>query len=136
MKKISFLLLFLFTALVQLQAQNQKATVYLLRPDVQDIYVPYYTYMDQTLLCKLGKGKYSIHTVEPGQHKMHVQYRGKVQSTHETELVVNYEAGKTYYVSVNLETKAFGKGRFYCELLSEENGKKYAEVLKLDTKCE
>ncbi len=125
----------LFTALVHVQAQNQKAIVYLIRPDGPDLYVPYYTYLDETLLCKLGRGKYSVHEVEPGQHKLHAQYKGKVKSTPDTELVLNFEAGKSYYISVNIETKAFGKGRFYCKELSEETGKKTVQVFIQDTKC-
>ncbi len=49
MKKVCFFLLLLAAAFVQVQGQSQKATVYLLRPDGPDMYVPYYTYLDQTL---------------------------------------------------------------------------------------
>ena len=135
MKKICFLLVLLFTAMVHVKAQNQKASIYLFRADGPDLYVPYYTYLDETLLCKLGRGKYSVHTVDAGEHKLHTQYRGKIKSTPETELVVNLEPGKTYYFAVKIETKAFGKGRMYCEQLSEEEGKKLAQLFILDTKC-
>lgn len=137
MKKRCFLFVAcLLSLLVYTNAQSQKATVYLLRPDGPDLYVPYYTYLNQTLLCKLGRGKYSVHEVEPGRHKLHAQYRGKVQSTPETELEVTMEPGKSYYIAVNIETKAFGKGRFYCTLLSEEIGKNRVQVFTQDTKCQ
>jgi len=97
--------------------------------------VPYFTYLDQTLLCKLGNGKFSVHAADPGEHKIHTQYKGKIKSEPETELTVHFEAGKTYYISVNLETKAFGKGRFYCTQMTEEEGKKYIAVYKEDKEC-
>lgn len=120
---------------MHVQAQSQKATVYLLREAGPDEYVPYFTYLDQVLLCKLGNGKYSVHEVEPGEHKIHTQYKGKIKSTPETELLVNMEPGKTYYISLNIITKAFGKGSFYCKQLSEEEGKKMADAYILDKKC-
>jgi Protein of unknown function (DUF2846) len=135
MKKLYFVLFILLTTFIHLQAQSPKATVYLLRPVGYDEYVPYFTYMDQVLLCKLGEGKYSVHEVEPGEHKFHTQYKGKIKSTPETELLVNLEAGKTYYISINITTKAFAKGSFYCLKLSEEEGKKRAEASILDNKC-
>jgi hypothetical protein len=91
--------------------------------------------MDQTLLCRLGDGEYSIHEVEPGEHQFHAQYKGKIKSTPETELLINLEPGKIYYVSVNLATKAFGKGRFYCEQLSEEEGMKRTQTYYRRIKC-
>ncbi len=78
---------------------------------------------------------YSVHEVEPGEHKFHVQYKGKVKSTPETELPVNLEPGKTYYISVNVVTKAFARGRFYCEQLNEDEGTKRLKTYLLDKKC-
>lgn len=137
MRNFYFILFLIFTAYFQVQAQSEKATVYyLLRSIGPDDFVPYFTYLDQTLLCKLGNGRYSVHEVVPGEHKIHAQYKGKIKSTPETELIVNLEPGKTYYISVNIATKAFAKGSFYCEHLSEEEGKKMADTLVLDTKCQ
>jgi hypothetical protein len=135
MKKFSFFLFILLTTFMHIHAQSQKATVYLLRSAGPDEFVPYFTYMDQVLLCKLGNGKYSVHEVEPGEHRFHAQYKGKIKSTPETELLVNLEPGKTYYISVNIATKAFSKGSFYCEQLSDEEGKKRAEAFTFDKKC-
>lgn len=135
MKKLYLFFVFLLTFVVFVKAQDEKATIYLLRSDGPDRYVPYYTYLDETLLCKLGRGKYSVHTVNAGEHKLHTQYKGKVKSTPESDLVVKLEPGKTYYFAVNIETKAFGKGRMYCEQLSEEDGKKRAQVFTLDKQC-
>ena len=87
MKKFYFFLFILLTTFIHVKAQSPKATVYLLRSDGPDLYVPYFTYMDQVLLCKLGNGKYSVHEVEPGEHKFHTQYKGKIKSTPETELL-------------------------------------------------
>jgi hypothetical protein len=137
MRKLCILLFLLFTTYIHVIAQSEKATVYLLRSVGHDLdqNVPYFTYLDKVLLCRLGEGNYSVHNVEPGEHRFHAQYKGKVKSTPETELLVNIESGKTYYISVNLKTKAFGKGSFYCEQLSEEEGKKRSQSLLFDNKC-
>jgi len=135
MKKLIFVLFVLLTNVSFIRAQNQKATVYLLRSAGPDEVVPYFTYMDNILLCKLGDGKYSVHEAEPGQHKFHTQYKGKIKSNPETDLMVTLEPGKTYYISVNLTTRAFAKGSFYCEQLSEEEGKKRVTALLLSKKC-
>jgi hypothetical protein len=135
MNKLGLLLFLCLLFQSQVNAQTQKATVYLFRYVDRDPYVPYYTYMDQTLLCRLGDGEYSIHEVEPGEHQFHAQYKGKIKSTPETELLINLEPGKIYYVSVNLATKAFGKGRFYCEQLSEEEGMKRTQTYYRRIKC-
>ncbi len=135
MKKFSFVLFLFLTLLIRANAQTQNATVYLFRYVDRDPYVLYYTYMDKTLLCKLGDGEYSVHEVVPGEHKFHVQYKGKIKSTPEEELLINMEPGKTYFISVNISTRAFAKGRFYCEQLSEQEGRKRAETYFRRTKC-
>ena len=137
MRKLYYILFILLISCIYVQAQSQKATIYLLRSVGHDLdqFVPYYTYLDKVLLCKLGKGKYSVHEVEPGEHIIHAQYKGKIKSTPETELLVNLESGKTYYVSVNIRTKAFGKGSFYCEQLTEEEGIKRAKAFLLKKIC-
>jgi hypothetical protein len=96
MKKTLYLFALLFAVQFQVQAQSEKATVYLLRPSGPDDFVPYFTYLDNNLLCKLGNGKFSVHEVDPGEYKMHAQYKGKIKSNPETELSVNFEAGNTY----------------------------------------
>ena len=91
--------------------------------------------MDNVLLWELGSGNYSVHEVEPGEHKFHAQYKGKIKSSSETDLLINLEAGKTYYISVNILTKAFFKGYFYCEQISEEDGTKEVEDAIPEIKC-
>ena len=136
MKKVLSLLALIFIVQFQVQAQSEKATVYLLRPVGPDDYIPYFTYLNHNLLCKLGNGKYSIHEVDPGEYKMHSQYKGKVKSTPEAELQLQFEAGKTYYIQVSDPSKDFRKEKFYCKLLSEDDAK---EILKKplvnDKKC-
>jgi len=137
MRKLFILLFLLFTTHIYGFAQSEKATVFLLRSVGHDLdqFVPYFIYMDNILLCKLGESNYSVHEVEPGEHRFHAQYKGKVKSTPETELLVNLESGRTYYISVNLKTKAFGKGSFYCEQLSEEEGEARSKAFVLNIKC-
>lgn len=137
MRKLYIILFLLFTTYFHVSAQNQKATVYLLRAIGHDLdqFVPYFMYLDKVLLCKLGEANYSVHEVEPGEHRFHAQYKGKVKSTPEAELLVNLVPGKTYYISVNIRTKAFGKGSFYCEQLNEEEGQKRSKTYLLKRIC-
>ncbi|TAD86401.1 MAG: hypothetical protein EAY75_08415 [Bacteroidetes bacterium] len=135
MKLIGILIGFVFGSILSAKAQSPKATVYLVRSPGPDRYVPYFTYDDTVLLCKLGDGRHSVHEVEPGEHKFHAQYKGKLKTTPDSVLQLTLEAGRTYYISVNLATKAFSRGTFYCEQLSEADGKKRIEVYALDKKC-
>jgi len=123
MKKILYLFFLVFAVQFQIQAQSEKATVYLLRPDGLDDFVPYYAYFNQKLISTLGEGKYSTHQIDPGFYEIHTQYRGKIKPDPETVLSLNIDAGQTYYITLTTKTKAFGKGKFYCNLVSEEEGK-------------
>lgn len=134
MKRIFYLLVLLFAVQFQVQAQSEKATVYLLRPAGPDDFVPYFTYLDNNLLCKLGNGRYSVHEVDPGEYKIHSQYKGKIKSIPESELPVNFESGKTYYIKISVTLKAFG-AKFYCEQLFLEDEKEVTESLLEDKKC-
>jgi hypothetical protein len=135
MKILSFLLLLIFGFFPQVTAQSEKATIFLIRSVGPDNYIPYFTYMDQKLLCTLMNGQYSKHQVEPGEHTFHAQYRGKIKSNPETDLSILLEAGKTYYVALEIKTKAFGKGSFHCELITEEEGQKRMENFYYKTIC-
>lgn len=135
MKILSFLLLLIFGFFSQVTAQSEKATIFLIRSVGPDNYIPYFTYMDQKILCTLMNGQYSKHQVEPGEHTFHSQYRGKVKSNPETDLSINLEAGKIYYIAVEIKTKAFGKGSFHCELITEEEGQKRMENFYYKTIC-
>jgi hypothetical protein len=130
----SFLLL-IFGFFLQASAQNDKATVYLIRPVGPDNYVPYYIHMNQKLLCSLQNGQYSKHQLEPGDHTFHAQYKGKIKSNPETDLSLSLEAGKIYYLKIELKTKAFGKGSFHCEPISEEEGLKMIENFYYNLRC-
>jgi hypothetical protein len=134
--KASFLfLLLIFGFFLQASAQNDKATVYLIRPVGPDNYVPYYTYLDQKLLCSLQNGQYSRHELEPGQHTFHAQYKGKIKPNPETDLSITLEAGKIYYIGIEIKTKAFGKGSFHCEPIAEENARKMIENFYYNPRC-
>jgi len=135
MKKILYLLALIFIVQFQIQAQNEKANVYLLRPAGPDDFVPYFTYFNQKLVCKLGNGRYSSHQIEPGTYNIHTQYKGKIKPDPETGLSINLEAGQTYYITLTIQTKAFGKGKFYCDQVSEEEGKEFLSYLLEDKKC-
>ncbi|MCC5936168.1 MAG: hypothetical protein JJU34_02695 [Lunatimonas sp.] len=96
MKRILYLFALVFAIQYHVQAQSEKATVYLLRPDGLDDFVPYYTYFNQKLISTLGEGKYSTHQIDPGFYEIHTQYRGKIKPDPETVLSLNIDAGQTY----------------------------------------
>jgi hypothetical protein len=60
--------------------------------------------------------------VAPGEHKFNAQYKDKMDTYPKDVLVINMEPGNTYDLSVNIETKAFVRGRFYLEGLIEVAG--------------
>ena len=135
MKALPITLLLFFGFFFQATAQSEKATVYLIRPVGPDNYIPYYTYMDQKLICGLRNGQYSKHQLEPGEHTFHAQYKGKVKSNPETDLSITLEADKIYYIAIEIKTKAFGKGSFHCTPIPEEEGLKMMESFYYNVRC-
>lgn len=135
MKIIYCFFLVLFAAQFQLNAQNETATVYLLRPPGPDGGVPYFTYLDDELLCKVGNGRFSVHQVNAGDHQIHAQYRGKISSSPEVRLPLNLEPGKTYYVMIVVFTNNFSGGGHFCVELSETSGKKMLGLLEENKEC-
>ncbi|MCU0401756.1 MAG: DUF2846 domain-containing protein [Algoriphagus sp.] len=135
MKSLSLFLLLFLVFFSHSAAQSDKATVYLIRSVGPDNYIPYYIYMDQKIVCSLRNGQYSKHQLEPGTHTFHAQYKGKVKSNPETDLSIDLEAGKIYYIAIEIKTKAFGKGSFHCEPISEEEGQKRLENFYFNQKC-
>ena len=65
--------------------------------------------MDGELLCKARNKRYSIHQVPAGDHSFQARIFGKKKMKKKSmePLDLTFEAGETYYLQLNLKTRAF-----------------------------
>jgi hypothetical protein len=91
-------------------------------------------FIDETLVCKLNNKKYSIHEVTPGEHTFTVQFAGKNPKDKAEPILINVEAGKTYYIQMVFQTGAF-KNNLYSQEVTENSAKTILVDCEEDTKC-
>lgn len=111
------------------------ATVYFMRSTGFNGSMSGFTaFIDDTLVCKLNNKRYSIHTIQAGPHKFTVQFAGKKSKDKAEPIVIDAEAGKTYYVQMIFQPGAF-VNNLYCQEVTENSAKAMLPKLKEDTKC-
>lgn len=130
---------FLFIALLSISSQvtlaQETGKVYFLRSTgFQGSAAAFTAFIDGELACKLNNKKYSIHEVTPGEHKFTVQFAGKKSKEKAEPIVIDVEAGKTYYIQMVFQTGAF-VNNLYCQEVTESSADTIMPTLKEDTKC-
>ena len=60
--------------------------------------------IDGGRVCKLNNRRYSVHEVEPGEHEFKAQFGGKKGKKKAEIVVIEIEAGKTYYIHMIMQT--------------------------------
>ena len=107
--KASIVTIFLLLFLTSLSAQ-ETAEVYVLRKTgYSGSAVGSNLIMDGELLCKARNKRYSIHQVPAGDHSFQARIFGKKKMKKKSmePLDLTFEAGETYYLQLNLKTRAF-----------------------------
>jgi len=105
-KTISSFLLLMFA--FALCAQNTAEVHILRKTGFTGSAVPINLIMDSELLCKVNNKKYSIHEVEAGEHLFQARLLGKkMKKKNKDPLKLVFEAGETYYLQLNLQTRVF-----------------------------
>ena len=107
--KASIVTIFLLLFLTSLSAQ-ETAEVYVLRKTgYSGSAVGFNLIMDGELLCKARNKRYSIHQVPAGDHSFQARIFGKKKMKKKSmePLDLTFEAGETYYLQLNLKTRAF-----------------------------
>jgi uncharacterized alpha/beta hydrolase family protein len=142
--KNAFTIFFLLTTIFGLQAQENeqkssgdkdKATIYFIRSTGFAGSASAFTaFIDKELVCKLNNKKYSIHEVDPGKHTFTVQFSGKKAKKKAEPILIDLEAGKTYYIQMVFQTGAF-KNNLYCQEVTENSANTVLVDCEEDTKC-
>jgi len=107
--KASIVTIFLLLFLTSLSAQ-ETAEVYVLRKTgYSGSAIGFNLIMDGELLCKARNKRYSIHQVPAGDHSFQARIFGKKKMKKKSmePLDLTFEAGETYYLQLNLKTRAF-----------------------------
>lgn len=136
MKYILFLLVILLslTAIAQ-QPANNRSTIYFIHSNrfPRGISTPFVVYIDEQKVCKLNNRHYSIHQIEPGNHKFSTDYLighdKKAQAISFTT-----EPEKTYYVQI-IYQEGFLSAKLSCTEITENSAKLLLPKLEEDTKC-
>ncbi len=88
-------------------------------------------WVDETKLCKISNNKYLRVPVMPGTHIVSAKQGGIAIMKKETEVEVDVEAGKSYYVSCAMKS-SITRVRLDMQEVLEKTGKKAIETMKVD----
>lgn len=133
--KITFLSALFLLVTLWVKAQDPVAKVYFIRSTgFNGSAVPFTTFIDDQLVCKLNNKRFSIHEVKPGQHSFSVQFAGKTSKEKAERITINVEAGKTYYVQLVFQAGAF-KNNLYCQEVTQNSAEMVLNACKEDTEC-
>jgi hypothetical protein len=114
---------------------NENAQVYFIRSTGFAGSMSAFTaFIDQELVCRLNNKKYSIHEVSPGEHYFTVQFAGNKAKNKAEPILINVEAGKTYYIQMVFQTGAF-KNNLYCQEVTENSANTILIECEKDLKC-
>lgn len=135
MKPTKTILLLLLIGLTLPALAQEKAKIYFIRTTgFQGSAVAFTAFIDDQLACRLNNKRYSIHEVEPGEHKFTVQFAGNKSKEKAEPITINTEAGKTYYIQMVFQGGAF-KNNLYCQEVTENSAKTVLPSCQQDTKC-
>lgn len=122
--KIVLLVLVIFTmGIVILKAQDDMATIYIIRKSGMGFALKFPIDMDGERLCEIGAKKYI--EVKHASGTVHLF----TKSENKSELELEVEAGKTYYVLIEVKMGALS-ARVRLIPIEEEEGIKYISKLK------
>lgn len=127
--------LLIIIALVTVQAKAQETSkIYFLRSTGYNWGGAFKAFIDEKMVCNVQNKRYSIHEVKPGEHKVAVQFAGKEYKGNDDPIVINVEAGKSYYVQMVIKQK-FATRDLYCQEVTESTAKTLMKGLKEDGNC-
>lgn len=138
---VSILSFFLLTLSIESAAQvdslNQSANIYFMRSTgFNGSAVAFSVFIDDSIVCRLNNKRFSIHEIQPGEHRFTIQFAGKKskEKAKEETITVNVETGKTYYIQAIFQPGMF-VNNIYPQEVTESSAKKILPKLKQDDKC-
>lgn len=128
--------LMIIVALIATQARAQETTgrIYFLRSTGYNWGGAFKAFIDGKMVCNVQNKKFSVHEVKPGEHRFAVQFTGNEYTTKDEPVVINVEAGKSYYVQMAIKQKFAGRD-LYCQEVTEGTAKTLMKELKEDSNC-
>ena len=118
-------------------AQNQggeQGTVYVVRrTGITGALNGYSIFMDGEFICKLNNKKYSVHQVPAGSHSFNVRFDGKNDRKDKEHLVVEIEAGREHFITI--EQHAGLTNKVSLQELAISPGKRALEDVTRDDSC-
>ncbi len=135
---LSFLLLTIsIDSLAQADSLSQSGNVYFMRSTgFSGSAVAFSVFVDDSIVCRLNNKRFSIHTVQPGEHRFTIQFAGKKskEKAKEETITINIETGKTYYIQAIFQP-GFLVNNVYPQEVTESSAKTILPKLKQDVKC-
>lgn len=86
---------------------------------------------DDTKICKLSNNKFIKHQVKPGKHIYSAKVGGVGIMKKETEIEIEAEAGKSYYIACNVKT-SFTRARLELTEVTKSSADKQMAKMSLD----
>ena len=113
---------------------NTPASLYFIRSTgLQGGAVPFSIFMDNQKICKLNNNRYSIHEINPGEHNITMQFRGKKPK--DFGKVFNILPGNSYYFELGLKQVSKIDYRLYFHEISKNKADDLMKSLKEDVNC-
>jgi hypothetical protein len=100
----------------------------------QGALIPFSTFIDDKLVCRLNNKHFSTHAVPAGTHTVSVQVGGKEGSDKTEHITINAEAGKTYYIQM-VSKVGLLINNLSCKEVTEDAANKVLPKLKEDADC-
>jgi hypothetical protein len=114
---------------------NENSTVYFMRSTgFAGSAAAFTAFIDDSLVCRLNNKRFSLHTIQPGDHKFTVQFAGKKSKSGAEPIKIKIEPGKTYYIQFIFQTGML-VNNLYCQEVTESSAQLIMPALKEDTDC-
>lgn len=88
-------------------------------------------FADEQKICKLSNNKYIMHKVKPGKHVYTAKIGGVGILKKETEIEIEAEAGKSYYIACNVK-QSFTRVRLELVEVTKSSADKQMAKMSLD----
>lgn len=116
----------------QTESKPEKATIYIYRGgQYVGAGANWSIFVDENKLCKLSNNKFMKVEVEPGKHLVTAKMGGMSIMKKETEVEIEAEAGKSYYVACNVKM-SITRARLEMLEVTTSTAKKQMEKMNLD----
>ncbi|MBI2729834.1 MAG: DUF2846 domain-containing protein [Sphingobacteriales bacterium] len=139
MRKLILLFCILSSSITILHAQDNispdSALIYIYRGgQMNGALSNWAIFLDGQKVCKISNNRYMVLTVKPGKHTVSAHIGGADLFKKETNIELETEGGKAFYVSCSIK-QSFTRARLEMEEVTKSTANKHLEKMQLD-KCQ